>query len=125
MGPAGWSGEGEGWRLAWDPSRQPFPVLIGGSGWAAELTAPEALQLRQALARLVAQLAALSGQLMEEEQVSLELEQELWWVALEGDRTAWSFRFVLTPGAGQRGIEGAWSVGASAACLRAMEHWSL
>ncbi|MFZ9570377.1 MAG: DUF1818 family protein, partial [Vulcanococcus sp.] len=38
--------EGEGWRLAWDASRHPFSVLIGGAGWAAELTDLEAQALR-------------------------------------------------------------------------------
>jgi hypothetical protein len=123
--PGGWSGEGEGWRLAWDPSRQPFSVLIGGSGWAAELTADEAGELRRAIRRLVDQHGALTDQLMVDELVSLELEQESWWVSLEGDRTAWALRFVLTPGFSQRGIEGGWPAAASAACLSAMEQWPL
>ena len=100
-------------------------MLIGGDGWAAELTEGEALQLRQAIRQLVDQLGALSDQLMAEELVSLELEQQPWWVGLEGNRTTWVLRFVLTPDSSQRGIEGGWPAAASATCLAAMEQWPL
>ena len=33
--------EGPGWRLARDPSRGEFSILVGGEGWAFELTEPE------------------------------------------------------------------------------------
>ena len=33
--------EGPGWRLARDPDRGLHPVLIGGAGWAFELTEAE------------------------------------------------------------------------------------
>ncbi|MFL0731274.1 MAG: DUF1818 family protein, partial [Prochlorococcus sp.] len=33
--------EGAGWRLARDPARTAFPVLIGGESWAVELTQAE------------------------------------------------------------------------------------
>ena len=68
--------EGEGWRLLVDPARHPFGVLIGGAGWAAELTAPEASALQQGLARLLAQRELLAGQLMAEEALTLELDLE-------------------------------------------------
>jgi hypothetical protein len=117
--------EGEGWRLAVDPSRRPFPVLIGGSGWAAELSAAEGEALRRGVARLVDQHRQLVETLMAEEAIALELEMELagggLWLGLEGDRQGWSLRFVLTPAPGQRGLEGAWSSGASAAIAAALE----
>jgi hypothetical protein len=84
--------EGEGWRLAWDAGRQPFPVLIGGDGWAAELTAAEAEALRDAVADLAAQHGALVEQLMAEEAIELELERGAWWLAIEGDRGSWSLQ---------------------------------
>ncbi|MFM7265127.1 MAG: DUF1818 family protein [Cyanobium sp.] len=117
--------EGEGWRLTVDPLRRPFLVLIGGSGWAAELSAPEAEALRRGVARLVAQHRQLVDTLLAEEVIALELEMELagggLWLGLEGDRQVWSLRFVLTPPSGQRGLEGAWSAGASAAMAAALE----
>jgi hypothetical protein len=117
--------EGEGWRLAVDPSRWPFPVLIGGSGWAAELSAQEGEALCRGVARLVNQHRQLADTLLVEEAIDLDLEIELaggcLWLGLEGDRQRWCLRFVLTPAAGQRGLEGAWSAGASAAIAAALE----
>ena len=117
--------EGEGWRLAVDPSRRPFFVLIGGSGWAAEFSAQEAEALRRGVSRLAAQHRQLADTLLAEEAIELDLEIELaggcLWLGLEGDRQGWCLRFVLTPAAGQRGLEGGWSAGASAAIAAALE----
>ena len=95
--------------MAWDAGRQPFPVLIGGDGWAAELTAAEAEALRDAVADLAAQHGALVEQLMAEEAIELELERGAWWLAIEGDRGSWSLRVVLSPDPGQRALEGSWT----------------
>jgi hypothetical protein len=113
--------EGEGWRLAWDGSRQPFSVLMAGEGWAAELTEVEASALRDAVADLVAQHQGLVDQLMEEEAIELELERDPWWLAIEGDRSSWSLRVVLTPEAGQRAMEGSWSVAAARPFSQALQ----
>ncbi len=112
--------EGKGWRLAWDGARHPFGVLVGGDGWAVELTQAEAEALRAALADLAGQHAALVDQLMAEEAIELELERGPWWLAIEGDRRQWDLRVVLNPGAGQRAIEGSWPAPASAAFTRAL-----
>ncbi len=116
--------EGRGWRLAVDPSRSPFPVLIGGEGWGVELRAPEAEALRCGVERLLAQFRAVEEMLMAEEAIELELELALeagsLWLALEGDRRAWGLRFVLTPGPGQRGVEGGWSTAAAPAFVAAL-----
>jgi hypothetical protein len=113
--------EGEGWRLAWDAGRQPFSVLIGGAGWAVELSEAEALALQQAVADLAAQHGALVDQLMAEEAISLELERGPWWLEIEGDRASWALRVVLTPAAGQRAFEGSWSPQASRAFSAALQ----
>jgi hypothetical protein len=117
--------EGEGWRLAVDPSRRPFPVLIGGGGWAAELSAAEAMSLRRGIGRLVDQHRALAETLMAEEAIELELELELnpgvLWLGLKGDHRHWSLRFVLTGDAGARGCEGAWASPASESIAAALE----
>lgn len=122
--------EGQGWRIAFDPQRHPFPILIGGEGWASELTAAEAATLHRALALVQRQHGDLVDTLMEEESLCLEFTCSLpgeasaaqpgsLWVALEGDRQAWTLRFVLQPQAGQRGIEGCWARGAAAALAEA------
>ncbi|MBM5792500.1 MAG: DUF1818 family protein [Cyanobacteria bacterium M_surface_7_m2_037] len=113
--------DGEGWRLAWDGSRQPFSVLIGGEGWAAELSEPEAMALRDAVADLVAQHQGLVDQLMEEEAIELELERDPWWLSIEGDRCHWSLRVMLTPAPGQRALEGSWSSQAARPFTQALQ----
>ena len=115
--------EGEGWRLAWDAERQPFSVLIGGDGWAVELTEAEARALRQAVADLVAQHGVLVDQVMEEEAISIELDRPPWWIGLDGDRHHWSLRVLLSPGPGQRGLEGQWSPQASGPFHRALQQF--
>ena len=112
--------EGQGWRLLVDPARHPFVVLIGGAGWAAELTAKEAQILRQGFGQLVEQHTAIADQLMEEESIGLELDLGDLWMELEGDRRHWQVRFVLTPEGLQRGLEGGWDASASQAFAAAL-----
>ncbi len=120
--------EGKGWRLEHDPARHPFVVLIGGGlaegAWAAEMTAEEAEGLSSAVRRLLEQHASLAPSLMEEEAIALELEtpcaEGILWVGLEGDRQRWSLRFMLSPSAAVRAIEGGWDRGASAALAAAL-----
>jgi len=113
--------EGPGWRLAWDPAREPFPVLIGGEWWAVELSNAEASALRAAVVDVLHQHTALVDQLMAEESLSLELEREPWWVAIDGDRVSWGLRVVLTPAPGQRACEGGWPAPASQGFAAALE----
>ena len=113
--------EGEGWRIAWDGDRQPFVVLIGGAGWATELSRVEAEALRDALADLLAQHAALVDQLMAEESISLELERDPWWLTIDGDRRQWSLQVMLSPQPGQRAFEGSWPHPASRGFSQALQ----
>ena len=113
--------EGEGWRIAWDGDRQPFVVLIGGAGWATELSRVEAEALRDALADLLAQHAALVDQLMAEESISLELERDPWWLTIDGDRREWSLQVMLSPPPGQRAFEGSWPHPASRGFSQALQ----
>ena len=106
--------EGEGWRLAWDAGRHPFSVLIGGDGWAAELSEAEAFGLRDGLRDLIDQHRQLIDQLIAEEAIELELERGGWWICLDGDRQGWTLRVVLSPEPGQRAIEGSWTREAAA-----------
>ena len=109
--------QGPGWRFGVDPQRQPYGVLIGGEGWAAELQQQEADALRQAALRLHAQWRDLGDQLMPEESISLETECGALWAELEGNRQAVALRFVLQPQSGERGVEGSWSAEATQALL--------
>ncbi|MEB3320821.1 MAG: DUF1818 family protein [Cyanobium sp.] len=109
--------EGPGWRFGIDPQRRPFPVLIGGDGWAAELSPVEIGALRDGALALAAELARLDDRLMPEEWISLELEREGLWLELEGRGGELALRFVLRGGPSARGLEGSWTVAATAAVL--------
>ena len=114
-----------------DPSRSPYTALIGGEGWACELTGPELLALQRASGRLTAQHGALAGTLMADEAIDIELELPIGdpgskaggslWLGLRGDRGSWSLQLVLTPEPGGRGMEGSWTAPASAAFAAALE----
>lgn len=113
--------EGPGWRLARDPSRLLFSVLIGGEHWALELSESEACALASLISDLTNQHQAISDQLMAEEEISLELERSEWWACLEGDRSRWSLR-VIRSGDGEhaRGLEIFWPDPAARAISEAM-----
>jgi len=111
--------EGPGWRVARDPQRTDFTVLIGGQGWAFELAEVEWAAFRQLLEDLVENHAALQDQLMAEEAIELELERGPWWGCLEGNREQWSLSVVLTPATG-RGVEAHWPFPASVALVAAV-----
>jgi hypothetical protein len=112
--------EGPGWRLCVDRRRTAYPVLIGGEGWAVELSGDEAQALMEGCCRLADELAALAGRLMPEERVTLELERGPLWLELEGQPRAWRLRFVLTPQPSVRGVEAGWGEGASPAVVAAL-----
>ena len=114
--------EGPGWRLARDFSRQGFPFLIGGEFWAVELTEMEVKGLHALLVELDKQHMLIRDQLMEEESITLELEQQEWWGCLDGTRERWGLQVVLQGNEMQRrGLEGAWPAPAAQAFLAALK----
>ena len=109
--------EGSGWRLAVDLARPGYQALIGGDGWAIELSLDELSQLKSLCGRLQDQHLAISDQLMAEEAIEIALEQGPWWLELSGDRERWCLRFVLSGPSG-RGAEGSWQpLASSELCL--------
>jgi len=113
--------EGPGWRLARDPARTAFPVLIGGEGWAFELTQDEWQCLQSLVVELTDQHQQLVDQLLAEESICLEMERQPWWACLDGDRHSWSLQVILQgDGEKARGAEGCWSVPAAQAMATAM-----
>ncbi len=113
--------EGPGWRLARDLRRNSFPFLIGGEFWAVELTEMEAKGLHALLIELDQQHKLIRDQLMEEESITLELDQQEWWGCLEGTRDRWGLQVVLQGnGVQRRGLEGSWPPPAAQAFLAAL-----
>ena len=113
--------EGPGWRLARDLSRNGFPFLIGGEFWAVELTEMEVKGLHALLVELVHQHTLIRDQLMEDESITLELQQQAWWGCLDGTRDRWGLQVVLQGSEmQQRGLEGSWPAPAAQAFLAAL-----
>ena len=108
--------EGKGWRLARDISRTKFPILIGGEGWAVELTEKEWIDLASLIQALVDQHSKIINELMPEESICIELERGLWWGCLDGNKSAWNLRIILLDNDQlSRGVEGFWPVPAAEA----------
>ena len=105
--------------MSHDPSRGEFCVLVGGERWAFELTEPEWLDLVHLVATLEQQYMGLVDQLMPEESIELELDRGVWWGCLNGDRSQWGLRILLTPLEG-RAAEGEWPVPVAAAVVAAL-----
>ena len=103
--------EGSGWRLAKDSSRGKFSVLIGGDGWAIELTKKEWESLFLLVTELVDQYKDQQNRLLEEEEIILEMERSYWWAGLEGNKSKWSLKLILKgDGEKKRGAEMYWPI---------------
>ncbi len=71
------------WRLLKDYKKGKFCFLIGVDNWSIELQKVEFHSLYLLLQRINKQLSILNNQLMDEESISLELEQFPWYIELE------------------------------------------
>ncbi len=101
--------EGVGWRIAWDPSRLQFPILVGGDFWAFELTDSEWKSLVELVLDLLDEHKKIKSQLMDQESITLEIEREFCWGCLEGDKDKWSLQVILdSEGDHFRGVEAYW-----------------
>ena len=78
-----------------DLSREPFPFLLGGDGWAVELTKAEWISLVQVVDEVTEQHEKLKKQLLPDESISLELERHPWMVSLKGDKNNWGLQLIL------------------------------
>jgi hypothetical protein len=101
-----WHQEGQGWRLGWNGFACQYPALIGGEGWAVELTAQEAQTLARLLGEIRQVWQSLAQELMAEEHLSCEIEAEGVWLEAQGTRAAYGLRLMVLQG---RNVEGSWS----------------
>ena len=101
--------EGAGWRIIRDSSRDNFSTLIGGESWAIELNKSEWEKLVKVVIDLSDQYKLMKEQLMNDEDVTLELESRPWLAFLKGDRYGWDLRLILSDsGLLNRGAEVYW-----------------
>ena len=83
------------WRLQRDFKKGKYCFLIGVDNWSIELKKNEFHLLYLLLLKINEQLLSIKNELMDEESISLELEQLPWYVELDGKKNEWSLRFVF------------------------------
>ena len=87
--------EGTGWRIIQDLSRENFSTLIGGESWAIELNKIEWKTLVNLVINLSDEYKNIKFQLMEDEDITIELESGPWFAILKGDKHGWDLRLIL------------------------------
>jgi len=87
--------EGPGWRIIRDSSRENFSTLIGGESWAIELNQAEWETLVKVVIDLSDQYKKTKVQLMDDEDITLELESNPWLAILKGDNNGWNLKLIL------------------------------
>ena len=98
------------WRLLRDSKKGKYCFLIGVDNWAIELQKNEFHSLYLLLLRVNEQLLDIKNELMDEEYISLELEQIPWYVELKGKKNDWSLRFVFESQDQTRSFEMYWPI---------------
>ena len=98
------------WRLLRDYKKGKFCFLIGVDNWSIELQESEFNSLYLLLLRINEQLLDIYNELMDEESITLELEQLPWYIHLEGKKNEWSLRFVFESQEQTRSFEMYWPI---------------
>ena len=98
------------WRLLRDSKKVKFCFLIGVDNWSIELQKSEFQSLYLLLQRINEQFLVIKNELMDEESITLELEQLPWYIELEGKKNEWSLRFVFESQEQTRSFEMYWPI---------------
>ena len=98
------------WRVLKDFKKGKYCFLIGVDNWSIELQRSEFNSLYLLLSRINEQLLVIKNELMEEESITLELEQLPWYIELEGKKNEWSLRFVFESQDQTRSFEMYWPI---------------
>ena len=98
------------WRLLRDFKKGKFCFLIGVDNWSIELQKSEFYSLYLSLIKINEQLLVIKDELMDEEFITLELEQLPWYIQLEGNKNEWSLRFVFESQDQTRSFEMYWPI---------------
>ena len=98
------------WRLIKDFKKGKFCFLIGVDNWSIELQKSEFHSLYLLLSKINKQLLGIKNELMDEEFITLELEQLPWYIQLAGKKNEWSLRFVFESQDQTRSFEMYWPI---------------
>ena len=102
--------EEKDFRVIKDTRKGQYCFLIRVKKWAVELQKSEFDLLYHLLIKINKQVFEISGQLMEEEQINLEIEQLPWYIELEGKKNDWSLRLVFESQEKTRSFEMYWPI---------------
>ena len=98
------------WRLLKDFKKGKYCFLIGVDNWSIELQKSEFNSLYLLLLKINEQLLGIKKELMDEEYISLEMEQLPWFIELKGKKNEWSLRFVFESQDQTRSFEMYWPI---------------
>ena len=98
------------WKLLRDFKKGKYCYLIRVDNWSIELQRSEFHSLYFLLLRINEQLLDIKDELMDEESISLGLEQLPWFIELEGKKNEWSLRFVFESQDQTRSFEMYWPI---------------
>ncbi|MBO6960024.1 MAG: DUF1818 family protein [Prochlorococcus marinus CUG1438] len=98
------------WRLLRDLNKGKYCFLIGVDNWSIELQKSEFHSLYLLLLKINEQILVIKNELMDEESISLELEQLPWYIELEGKKNEWSLRLVFESQDNTRSFEMYWPI---------------
>ena len=98
------------WQVLKDFKRGRFCFLIRVDNWSIELQKSEFRSLYLLLRKMNEELLFIKDKLMDEESITLELEQLPWYIELKGKRNEWSLRFVFVSQDQTRSFEMYWPI---------------
>jgi len=98
------------WRLLKDFKKGKFCFLIGVDNWSIELQKSEFYSLYLLLSKINEQLLVIKDNLMDEESITLELEQHPLYIQFEGKKNEWSLKFVFESQEQTRSFEMYWPI---------------
>tara|TARA_A100001035_G_scaffold196829_1_gene157717 strand:- start:182 stop:550 length:369 start_codon:yes stop_codon:yes gene_type:complete len=98
------------WRLVKDFKRGKFCFLIGVNNWAIELKKSEFQLLYSLLIKINKELFEISDSLLDEESITLEIEELPWYLELDGKKKDWSLRLVFESQEQTRSFEMYWPI---------------
>ena len=98
------------WRVLKDFKKGKFCFLIGVDNWSIELQKSEFCSLYLLLLKLYEELSSIKNELMDEESISLQIEQLPWFIELEGKKNEWSLTFVFESQDQTRSFEMYWPI---------------
>ena len=98
------------WRVLRDFKKGKFCFLISVDNWSIELQKSEFESLFTLLLKINSELLGIKNELMDDESITLVLEQLPWFIELEGKKNSWSLRFVFESQEQTRSFEMYWPI---------------